>query len=70
MPPGAASLLCVRSEALSAWRASALLRAGIARLRRSVALLVASRSMIGASIEGCPKRGLPTEGKNWPSQAV
>ena len=59
-------MLCVRSEAVSASRASPLLRAGIARLRRSVALLVASGSMIGASIEGCPKRGLPTEGKNGP----
>ncbi len=37
---------------------------GIARLRRSAALLVASGSMIGASLEGCPKRGQPTEGKN------
>jgi len=49
---GAASLLCVRSEAVSASRASALLCAGIARLRGSAALLVASSSMIGASIEG------------------
>ncbi len=84
MSPGAGSLLCVRSEALSASRASPLLRAGIARLRRSAALLVASSFMIGASIQGylaigigvnviltsCPKRDLPTEGKNWPSPAV
>ncbi len=49
---GQTSLLCVRSEALSALRASALLCAGIARLRGSAALLVASSSMIGASIEG------------------
>ncbi len=80
MSPGAGSLLCVRSEALSALRASALLRAGIARLRRSAALLVASSFMIGASIQGylaigigvhviltwCPKRGQPTEGRNGP----
>ena len=49
---GAAWLLCVRSEAVSASRASALLCAGIARLRGSAALLVASSFMIGASIEG------------------
>ncbi len=59
-------MLCVRSEALSASRASPLLRAGIARLRRSAALLGVSSFMIRASIEGCPKRGLPTEGKNGP----
>ena len=64
------SLLCVRSAALSASRASALYRAGIARLRRAAALLGPSSSMIGASLEGCPKRGQPTEGKNRPSQAV
>ncbi len=52
--PGAASLLCVRSEALSASRASPLLRAGFARLRRSAALVVASSSMIRASIQGSP----------------
>ena len=56
--PGAASLLCVRSEAVSASRASPLLRAGFARLRRSAALLVASSSMIGASIEGSPIDGV------------
>ncbi len=43
---------------------------GIARLRRSAALLAACSSMIGASIEGCPKRGQPPEGKNGPSPAV
>ena len=43
---------------------------GIARLGRSAALLAASGSMIGASIEGCPKRGQPTEGKNGSSPAV
>jgi len=75
-------LLCVRSAALSASRASPLPCAGIARLRRSAALLVASSVMIGVSIEGslgtgvpvietwCPKRGQPTEGKNGSSQAV
>ncbi len=36
------SLLCVRSEAVSASRASALLRAGIVWLRRSAAPLAAS----------------------------
>ncbi len=46
------SLLCVRSAALSASRASALLCAGIGGLRGSAALLVASSVMIGASIEG------------------
>ncbi len=50
--PGAASLLCVRSEAVSASRASALLRAGIVWLRRSAVLLVASSSMIRTSIQG------------------
>ena len=50
--PGAASLLCVRSEAVSASRASALLCPGIARLRGSAALVVASSCMIGASIDG------------------
>ena len=38
--------------------------AGIARLRRSAALLGVSSFMIRVSIQGCPKRGLPTEGKN------
>ncbi len=52
LPPGAGSLLCVRSEAVSASRASPLLCAGIARLRRSAALLVASSFMIRTSIQG------------------
>ncbi len=47
--PSAAWLLCVRSEAVSASWASPLLCAGIARLRGSAALLVASSFMIGAS---------------------
>ena len=46
------SLLCVCSEAVSASRASALPCAGIARLRGSAALLVASSLMIRASIQG------------------
>ncbi len=50
--PSAAWLLCVRSEAVSASWASPLPCAGIARLRGSAALLVASSVMIGASIEG------------------
>ena len=45
---GAASLLCERSEAVSASGASPLLCAGIARLRGSAALLVASSFMIRA----------------------
>ncbi len=43
------SLLCVRSEAVSASRASPLPCAGIARLRGSAALVVASSVMIRAS---------------------
>ncbi len=52
MPLSAGSLLCVRSEAVSASWASPLLCAGIGGLRGSAALLVASSVMIGASIEG------------------
>ena len=71
-------MLFVRSAAESASRACPLLCAGLCGLRGSGAVLVASSVMIGVSIEGslgtgvdvietwCPKRGQPTEGKNWP----